>query len=92
MKLNGAHKSSRMDCNIYYFCPFWQLIYISKWTYPESMSEPCAGDGTRRTDIAADSWILIGCCIQVCHWPRAAGAQEASGTWVVGTYGKGQAS
>lgn len=43
-------------------------------SYPQTMAEPSAWGRTSSTEVAADSRVLIGCSIQVCHWPGAAGA------------------
>lgn len=65
-------------------CDSWpqmiSFINVCVCAHPEAVAEPCAGGGACRTDVATHSWILIGCCVQVCHWPRTAGTQKAS-TW-----------
>lgn len=43
-------------------------------SYPQTMAKPTARGGTSSTEVTADSRVLTGCSIQVCHWPRAAGA------------------
>lgn len=55
-------------------------------TYPETVAEPCTGGGASSTDVAADSWVMIGCSIQISHWSGAAGAQETSCAWRGGAY------
>lgn len=47
------------------------------FAHPKTVAEASAGGRAGGAEVTADSWLLIGCSVQIRHRPRTTGAQEA---------------